>query len=68
MRCYNCGWKNLSGNKKCEKCNALLEREDVVDMPIDNPLEEKEQSSYTQTISEKNKSVITPLKTLKIDE
>jgi len=68
MRCYNCGWKNLSENNKCEKCNALLENENVVNMQIDNPLEENGQNNYTQTISEKGKSVITPLKTLKIDE
>ncbi len=24
MRCNNCGWENLPGNQKCEKCNAPL--------------------------------------------
>jgi len=68
MRCNNCGWKNLSENKRCEKCNASLENDEAVNMQIGNSLEEEEQKNYTHTISEKNKSVITPLKTMKIDE
>jgi hypothetical protein len=68
MRCYNCGWKNLSGNKKCEKCNAILEEEVVNDLQIDNSLEKGETSTLYIDDKQKNKSVFTSLKTLKIDE
>jgi len=69
MRCNNCGWKNLSENEKCEKCNALLESDEFVNVQqINIALKEDEQKNYTQTISEKGESVIMPLKTLKIDE
>ncbi len=68
MRCDNCGWKNLSGKKNCEKCKAPLQEEVVVQG--DELSNEVAKNSYMHTVIETDKTdkgAKNLFKTLKID-
>ena len=56
MRCKNCGWKNPSENKRCEKCQNLLKPQEMVSKTssIDNneAQEERDKGMFTLTINE----------------